>query len=268
MLREKQEYYPKIKNAILILFAYLFLSNFCYLIYIYGHHTINSSLLVSAVIKLFCLLLIIAWLKLQYKISFKVYLSTKPLSFRKIISILLTILSLSIIVSELTNLLTIFIPIKGFWLEVFNNTFNSQNKPVQLFLCIVILAPIMEELLFRGLILKGFLKHYSYKKAIFLSSLLFGIMHFNPWQFLAATLAGIFIGWCYYKTNSLLICIISHSFFNFLGFITEDLFKLFNPNYISDYSNISFLPIWIDILSIVIFIFGVYNLDKLFKNKY
>jgi len=44
---------------------------------------------------------------------------------------------------------------------------------------VLILAPILEEIIYRGILLKGFLLTYPAKKAIILSTLLFGLVHFN-----------------------------------------------------------------------------------------
>ncbi|WP_423231155.1 lysostaphin resistance A-like protein [Clostridium grantii] len=139
---------------------------------------------------------------------------------------------------------------------------------MQYFLAAVILGPVVEEFLFRGLILRGFFKHYSYKKAIFISSLLFAIYHMNPWQFLSSFCAGIFFGWCFYKTNSLLICILAHSFFNFISFIYPLLVKLIFPEYIFDYSSVTFIPPWIVFLGLILSILGVFLLNKVFDSKF
>jgi membrane protease YdiL (CAAX protease family) len=78
------------------------------------------------------------------------------------------------------------------------------------FFVICVSAPILEELLFRGLLLPGLLKNYGPRKAIFQSSLLFGVMHLNPAQVVSAFLLGLFLGWLYYRTKSLAVCIVVH----------------------------------------------------------
>ncbi len=88
------------------------------------------------------------------------------------------------------------------------------------FLTLVIAAPILEELIFRGVILDGLLKRYTPVKSIFISSLLFGIVHFNPWQFITAMGIGTFMGWVYYKTQNLSLCILIHFINNLFAFIT------------------------------------------------
>jgi hypothetical protein len=86
------------------------------------------------------------------------------------------------------------------------------------FILMVVAAPILEELIFRGIILDGLLRVYSPVKSILVSSFLFGFVHLNPWQFVTGLIIGIFSGWVYYKTRSLLPSIIIHASANLSGF--------------------------------------------------
>jgi membrane protease YdiL (CAAX protease family) len=104
--------------------------------------------------------------------------------------------------------------------EFFEKMFESmQRTDVFSFLTIVILAPIFEEMLFRGVLLQGFLKNYSAKKSIIWSALIFGLVHLNPWQGIAGILIGILIGWLYVKTKSLLPGMIIHFTNNLVAFV-------------------------------------------------
>lgn len=77
-------------------------------------------------------------------------------------------------------------------------------------LTVALIAPVLEEVIFRGVILKGLLNRYSPLKAIVVSSLLFGLVHLNPWQFVSAFGIGIIGGWIFWKTNNLILPIIIH----------------------------------------------------------
>jgi hypothetical protein len=77
----------------------------------------------------------------------------------------------------------------------------------------------LEELIFRGIVLEGFLKNYSPVKAILLTNVLFGLAHLNPWQFAGAFLMGILISWVYYKTKNLLLPVLMHLLNNLLSFL-------------------------------------------------
>ncbi len=87
------------------------------------------------------------------------------------------------------------------------------------FLSVVIAAPVLEEWLFRGVILKGLLKHSSPWKAILWSGFMFGLMHLNPWQGIPAMGLGIFFGWVYWRTGSLYLCVFMHFVNNGIAFM-------------------------------------------------
>lgn len=127
------------------------------------------------------------------------------------------ILLVSLGIFGLQNGLTIplvsLIPISDWWLEALG-AFDDEN--IYSLIAAVIAAPVLEELLFRGIILDGFLRLYSPKKAILYSSFLFGLVHMNPWQFITAMVGGVFMGWVYYRTKNLLLCILIHFVNNFI----------------------------------------------------
>ena len=77
-------------------------------------------------------------------------------------------------------------------------------------LCISVLGPAFEELLFRGVVTKELLRRYAPTKAILLSGLIFGIFHLNPAQAVSACLMGFLLAWLYYKTRSLVACMLIH----------------------------------------------------------
>src|SRR5690606_30966839 len=91
---------------------------------------------------------------------------------------------------------------------------------------IVIAAPILEEVIMRGIILDGLLKRYSPVRSILFSSFLFGLLHLNPWQMVSAMVIGIFAGWVYYRTRSLALPILIHATNNLsafsMGYIMQD----------------------------------------------
>ena len=90
-------------------------------------------------------------------------------------------------------------------------TFIAMSRNPLGMLSIALLAPVLEELLFRGAIQNILLS--TLKKpwaAIVISSLIFGVVHMNPAQIPFAFLLGMMFGWLYYRTGSLLPGIIGH----------------------------------------------------------
>lgn len=78
-------------------------------------------------------------------------------------------------------------------------------------IAVVIMAPIVEELLFRGAIQGHLLRKWKHPAgAIVLSSLIFGVVHGNWVQAPFAFVTGLALGWMYYRTGSLLPGILMH----------------------------------------------------------
>jgi len=126
----------------------------------------------------------------------------------------------------------------------------------------VIIGPFMEECLFRGLILRGFLNRYRITKAIMLSALIFGAFHLNIFQFFSAFLLGIFYAWLFMKTRSLLLCIFGHVMHNVLIIVV-----LLHPQ-ISVYAEPTWLgPLWLYILGILLTGLGIWLLIRMFKKQ-
>ncbi len=83
-------------------------------------------------------------------------------------------------------------------------------------LFVVIIAPIMEEWLFRKQIL-GRLRVYGEKRAIVFSALVFALFHMNIFQFFYAFGLGLVFGYMYVRTSKLRYSILLHMLVNFQG---------------------------------------------------
>ena len=91
------------------------------------------------------------------------------------------------------------------------DTFIEMSRNPLGLLSIALLAPILEEMLFRGAIEGRLLRMWQNPwGAIIVSSLVFGVVHMNPAQIPFAFLLGVMFGWLYYRTGSLLPGIIGH----------------------------------------------------------
>lgn len=89
--------------------------------------------------------------------------------------------------------------------------------PALLFGLGCVAAPLLEELFFRGILLKGLLRNYRPAVAIGQSALLFGLLHLSPAQSIATALMGLVLGWLYYRTRSVTLCIGLHMLNNLLA---------------------------------------------------
>lgn len=72
------------------------------------------------------------------------------------------------------------------------------------YVVIGLLAPLAEEIVFRGAILRTLLDKVTPWGAITISALLFSLIHMNPAQMPYAFLAGLLLGWMYWRTGSIL----------------------------------------------------------------
>ena len=77
-----------------------------------------------------------------------------------------------------------------------------------------LLAPVLEEMLFRGVILRSFLQRYPRGIAIVHSAGVFGLAHMNLYQFVVGLTLGLVTGWLYERTRSLWPCITLHAAYN------------------------------------------------------
>lgn len=94
------------------------------------------------------------------------------------------------------------------------------------YIVIGILAPIAEEMVFRGAILRSLLKAFSPQMhwlAIILSALLFGVVHGNLPQGCHAFAIGLLLGWLYYRTDSIVPGVVFHWVNNSVAYVMFNL---------------------------------------------
>lgn len=106
-----------------------------------------------------------------------------------------------------------------FW-ELFSKIFDNDFGFWSAFMKVVVIAPVVEELIFRGVIMHGLMRNYRAGTAIFYSGLLFALFHLNPWQFPATFMLGLLLGWLMIRTHSILLCIAGHAINNLLVLLT------------------------------------------------
>jgi len=136
-------------------------------------------------------------------------------------SLVAVALGSSLLASEVDNLIRIVLPMPA-WLEsAFDDIFGGVRGLAATVLFVVVIGPVLEELLCRGLILHVLLRRYSPWVAIVISSVLFAVVHLNPWQGVAAFGGGLLLGWIAVETRSLWPCVICHSLFNAFPYLCQ-----------------------------------------------
>ena len=93
------------------------------------------------------------------------------------------------------------------------------------YFAIGLLAPVCEELVFRGAVLRVLLRwtprHWL---AIAISALLFALIHANPIQMPHAFLIGLLLGWLYYRTDSIVPGIVYHWVNNSIAYVVYNFY--------------------------------------------
>lgn len=152
-------------------------------------------------------------------------------------------------------------PFFGKYYEFFSRLMDQLTlNPVVMIITAVICAPIFEEIIFRGIIQKGLMnKGVKPRKAIVFASIIFGLVHGNPWQLVGAVLLGCVLGLVYYKTKSLLLPMLLHGFNN----LCSTILIIYTKN--ESFSDAFKISEWM-ILTIGIVLFSLFY--YLFTRKY
>lgn len=98
-------------------------------------------------------------------------------------------------------------------------------------IALLIVAPVTEEFIYRGLIITELQKKYNNVTAVIISALLFGISHIMAGGVIllaGSLIVGIILGIIFVKTKSLLPVIIAHVFANLPDFILSLLPEISN----------------------------------------
>lgn len=134
-----------------------------------------------------------------------------------LVLVAVAMLSLSVVIEPTTS----FIPMPDGIRAIFEKAFVDSTLP-DMIVSVCILAPLLEEFLCRGMMLRGMLSHgMSPGKAIFWSALIFAVMHLNPWQSIPAFLIGLLLGWVYWRTHCLWATIFLHCLNNTISTVVS-----------------------------------------------
>ena len=95
------------------------------------------------------------------------------------------------------------------------------------YLSIALLAPLSEEIVFRGAILRSLLSSPRLTPwgAIAVSALFFALVHLNPAQMPHAFLVGLLLGWMYWRTGSILPGMVYHWVNNSLAYVITNIYQ-------------------------------------------
>lgn len=124
------------------------------------------------------------------------------------------------IIGEINLRLERILPAPAWFVELFSMIFDNDYGILGAVIRVVIIAPVVEELIFRGIIMHGLMRNYSGFTAVWVSALMFALFHLNPWQLPATFILGILLGILMLRTRNIYLCIIGHAINNGLVFLS------------------------------------------------
>ena len=187
----------------------------------------------------------------------------KAISWQLLLPLVVSILGLLIVSLELGKVMMSLAPTPEGVKDTLRGLVGKKTSYWLAFYGAVIQTPIIEEALFRGIIVGGLLAYWSKYQAAIWSAILFGIYHLNPAQFPVAFILGLVFAWWIIQTGSLLPCILGHALNNFLA-IT--LARSGIPGFKNPKALI-FLPWWVVVCAVLLAAIGLWWFYQIAKRE-
>lgn len=134
-------------------------------------------------------------------------------------------------------------------------------------LSVVVCAPVLEEILFRGLIFESCRERFGSGAAVLISALLFGLVHGVPVQIINAFVVGLIFGYVYLRTGSLLSVILLHVVNNGIAYISLAFFGDAADTTLRDLIGPDWLYWTVYGLSTVVFVYAMVRLVLTLRNE-
>jgi len=144
-------------------------------------------------------------------------LGFRGLDARQVPPLLLILIGAVTVFSEIYVVIQRFVPVPAEFEAMLRDLLELTNPADSLATLIIaiVVAPVLEEALFRGVILNGLARRYGPQSASFWTAVFFAAFHmYNPWQVLPTFFLGLVLAWLVLTTRSLLAAIIVHTMFN------------------------------------------------------
>jgi uncharacterized protein len=146
---------------------------------------------------------------------------------------------------------------------------NTLLEKILIFVAIVLIAPVLEEFVFRGLIQSTFAEYFNIKIALIIQALLFAINHETPAAMIVTFISGIVFGYLVFKTKSIIAGILPHIGVNLYAFIMIIINKESLIKSTVSKTDINYLScLFYDLLGIGLLLLGIMNISNMIeKNK-
>ena len=188
----------------------------------------------GVLVKYYVIIILLKWISNKtYEQKFKHHLSLRDFGYAALI-----ILAFRMVFDNSLTLWINNIAMPDFINEAFDELAVS---PIILIISVAVVAPIYEEIIFRGILLKGMAKKMNPTVALVVSAVFFALVHMNIPQGINAFLLGLVIGFIYLRTESIYLSIFAHFINNVLALSVSSLFSLIVGKYAMEIHGMFFI---------------------------
>jgi membrane protease YdiL (CAAX protease family) len=179
----------------------------------------------------------------------------KKINISEAVLIVIIIFGASLVIGGFTEYFSKYFPSY----QETTNTIQAGLTSILGMLTVILLAPMFEEILFRGIILSELKDNMNLKLAVIIQGITFGIYHLNLFQGMYAAVLGLILGFICVRAKSIFASMLGHITFNFLGTIVVG-------SIISFTSGLGYLYIVLGIVILAVSLYIFYKITEA-KNK-
>ncbi len=185
---------------------------------------------IAMIIFSFCCIIIFGiWYKKRCDGTFRINIK-KDFHPLEITGLILLVPGIQYLSALVTSIISMIFPS---WLEIYEELLETvglgENITLIMFIYSVLMAPISEELIFRGVTLRIAQRALPFGLANILQAALFGLFHMNPLQSCYTFIIGLILGYIVHKGGTIYHVIFFHLLFNLWGTVASQWILGLNP---------------------------------------
>ena len=169
----------------------------------------------------------------------------------------ISVVGLGMLDTELMKVAIRIAPVPEWMQELYRTEILRKTSFLSAVFAAAVIAPLGEELLFRGVILGGLLAHHTTVCAVLLSAVFFGTLHLDPWTFAPIFISGMVWAWWVIRTGSLLPALFGHALNNLIA-VTILHSNISDLDMSGDLNEATFNPWWFSAAGVALAAFGLW----------
>jgi hypothetical protein len=190
----------------------------------------------------------------------------RPVPYAVLVAVAVSVVGLLIIFAEIDNLGRFLLPTSTpsgeFMMRLIRGDFWAA------LIGAVVVAPVTEEMFFRGLVLRGLLSRYRVRTAMIVSAVLFAVPHLDLRALPVIFAIGLLFAWCVVRTGSLFPGLVGHAVHNLVVTLAVTWQGPVIPGFTGPPSPLAtFQPLAFDLLGLALTILGFWWLTHLFRRR-